>query len=564
MALFSPGIETREIDVGASVQEVGSSPGAIVLDADWGPVNTRTLITNETELVNTFGEPNDTNATRWFTAANFLNYAGSLIVARVVSFDALNATDEGTGVLIGNEDDYLSATTSGYSFIAKYPGDIGNSIRVEVCDDEANFSTWAYAGQFDTAPTTSDYATSFGASKDELHVVVLDEDGLITGTPNTVLETFSFLSKASDAKDTFGASTYYVDVINNESQYVWAGTNELSAAAPGEASYGDTAAGGLVFATDSAIITDSLTGGTLGSGAGAAELTTGIDLFESPEDVDISIILTADGGESLGATTHTLADEAISIAEARGDCLVVVSPMVLTSTGGVSSTPVTAIEDFVETLTRSTYAVVDTGWKYQFDKYADKFRYVPLNGDIGGIISRLDRVSEPWFSPGGFTRGNVLNVTRLAFNPKQAERDTLYKLGVNPVVTFPGSGTVLFGDKTFVSKPGVFDRINVRRLFIVLRKSISEFARAFLFENNDAFTRAQFTSATEQFLENIRSRRGIEDFRVACDDSNNTPQVINSNSFVGDIFVRPFRSINFIRLNFVGVRFGIEFSEIVG
>jgi hypothetical protein len=564
MALFSPGIETREIDVGASIQEVGSSPGAAVLDAEWGPVDERVLITNETELINTFGEPNDTNATRWFTAANFLNYSGALYVVRVVASDALNATDEGTGVLIRNEDALAGVTVSGFSFIAKYPGDIGNSLKVEVCDNSANFDAWGFSGQFDSAPGTSDYATSFGASEDELHIVVVDEDGLVSGVPNTVLETFGFLSKASDGRDTFGASTFYRDVINQQSQYVYAGTLELSTAGVGELSYGDSVTGAAAFATGGAIISDSLTGGTLGTGAGAAELTTGVALYTSPEDVDISVILTADGGEALGASTHNLADAATTIAEARGDCIVVVSPMVLSSTGVVASDPVDEIQTFASTLTRSSYVFVDSGWKFQFDKYNDKNRYVPLNGDIGGIISRLDRVSEPWFSPGGFTRGNVLNVVKLAFNPQQAQRDTLYKLGINPVVTFPGAGTVLFGDKTFVSKPGVFDRINVRRLFIVLRKSVSEFARSYLFENNDAFTRAQFRSATEQFLENIRSRRGVEDFRVVVDETNNTPQVINSNSFVGDIFVRPFRSINFIRLNFVGVRFGIEFSEIVG
>lgn len=564
MALYSPGIETREIDAGASVQEAGSTPGAVVIPGEWGPADQRVLITSETELVNRFGEPNNSNYREWFSAANFLAYVGAVYAVRAIADDALNANDDGVGILIKNDEEFEGITTSGETFIARYAGDMGNSLRVEVCDNTTTFSGWAYADQFNSAPGTSTHASQFGSSNDELHVVVVDEDGLISETPGTVLETYSYLSKASDAKNDFGGKNYYVDVLNSESAYVFVGTEDLVTASGTELSYGDSSSGAEAFASSDNIIATSLTGGTLGGGAGSAELTTAMSLFESPEDVDIGVIITGAGGEQPGSTTHAVLDQAITIAESRKDCVVGASPMVIGSTGAPSTTPYDDTDSFFSSVTRSSYVFADSGYKYQFDRYNDTYRWVPLNGDVMGLVSRLDRDYEPWFSPAGFTRGNILNVTKLAWNPNQTQRDNLYKQGINSVVNFPGQGTVLFGDKTFVSKPGAFDRINVRRLFIVLRKSVSDFAQSILFEQNDAFTRAQFTSAVEQFLANIQARRGIDDFRVIADDSNNTPTVINNNQFVGDIFVRPLNSINFIRLNFIAVRAGVEFSEIAG
>jgi phage tail sheath protein FI len=207
---------------------------------------------------------------------------------------------------------------------------------------------------------------------------------------------------------------------------------------------------------------------------------------------------------------------------------------------------------------------MDSGWKYQYDKFNDVYRYVPLNGDTGGTMVRTDQQRDPWYSPAGFNRGNIKNVIKLAFNPNKAERDVLYKAGVNPVVSFPGQGTVLFGDKTLLAKPSAFDRINVRRLFIVLEKSISTASKFTLFEFNDEFTRANFVNLVEPFLRDVQGRRGITDFRVVCDESNNTPEVIDRNEFIGDIFIKPARSINFIQLNFVAVRTGVDFSEVVG
>ena len=212
----------------------------------------------------------------------------------------------------------------------------------------------------------------------------------------------------------------------------------------------------------------------------------------------------------------------------------------------------------------SSYATLDSGWKYQFDKYNDLYRFVPLNGDVAGLMVRTDNTRDPWWSPAGFNRGNVKNVVKLPYNPLKAQRDQLYKKGINPIVTFPGQGTVMFGDKTLLAKPSAFDRINVRRLFIVLEKAISTASKFTLFEFNDDFTRAQFRNMVEPFLRDVQGRRGIFDFRVVCDESNNTGEVIDRNEFIGDIYIKPARSINFIQLNFVAVRTGVEFEEVVG
>lgn len=565
MALVSPGVEIREISAGSSVVEAGSSPGAIVIDAEWGPVGQRTLITNESELVSTFGEPNDTNARRWFTAANFLSYVGSLYVNRAVDEAAAkNADDLGTGTLIKNSEHYESVTVSGIKFAARYPGAIGDSIQIQVCDSATTFSGWGLKANFTGAPGTSTDAANYGATNDELHIAVVDQDGLITGSAGTVLETYEYLSKAAGAKNDVGGTNYYVDVIRDQSAFIFAGTKELVTVSGAETAYGTTlpTASGA-YASDEAIISISISGGVDGTTT-TSVLSSGIQVFANKEDVDISVILTADGGEALGAATHVVADAAIAIANTRKDVIVCVSPMILDATGGVDSGPAAEVTEFTAGLTRSTYAFVDSGYKYQYDRYNDKYRWIPLNGDIGGLISRLDRDYEPWFSPAGFSRGQIQNAVKLAWNPNQTERDTLYKDFVNPVVSFPGQGTILYGDKMFTSKPGPFDRINVRRLFMTVEASVEEYAQGLLFELNDAFTRSQFVNAVTQYLSNIQSRRGLEDFRVIADTSNNTAQVINNNQFVGDILIRPLNSINFIRLNFIAVRSGVEFSEIAG
>ena len=420
---------------------------------------------------------------------------------------------------------------------------------------------WEFASVFDYAPTTSDFATRRGVTQDEVHVVVVDEDGEWTGVKGTVLETFPALSVASDAKSEDGSALYYKEAINRQSKYIWWMKHPTSTGAdtaPNTASWGSSAnsASKPAFTQNRINVTKSMTGGAYGQTLTDAITITGFDKFKSSEDIDISLILA-------GSCSSTVASYLISnIAEVRKDCMVFISPEqsdVVNNDGG----EVTAINDFRNLLPSTSYAVIDSGWKYQYDKHNDTFRYIPLNPDVAGLVVRTTLERDFFFSPAGFNRGQVKNVARLAWNPNKTERDNLYKNGVNPVVSFSGQGTLLFGDKTLLSKPSAFDRINVRRLFITLEKSIANFAQFSMFEFNDDFTRSQFTSAVEPFLRDIQGRGGIQDFAVICDESNNTQEVIDRNEFIGSIFVKPTKSINFILLNFVAVRSGVEFEEVV-
>jgi phage tail sheath protein FI len=460
-------------------------------------------------------------------------------------------------ILIKNEEDYQQNYISGVdsaagTWTSKYPGVLGNSLKVSICDS-TGFTGWTYASSFGIAPGTSTYAAQNGGSLDELHIIVIDEDGKFTGTQNSVLEKFEFVSKASDAKTESGESNYYANVINNRSRYIW-WTNHPRTTTD----WGTTASSaGAYDAVPGGAITSSLTAGVDANVLSNGEIQAGYDLFADAETIDVNLII----GASANSTVGTYLVQ--SIAENRGDAVVFLSPTKVSVVDNKGQ-EVTDITTFRNTLPSSSYAVVDSGWKYQYDKYNDVFRWVPLNADIAGLCARTDATNDPWFSPAGFNRGNLKNVVKLAFNPSKANRDDLFKIGINPVVTFPGQGTVLFGDKTLLSKPSAFDRINVRRLFNVLKKSISTASKFSLFELNDEFTRAQFVGLVEPFLRDVQGRRGITDFKVVCDTTNNTPQVIDSNSFVGDIYIKPARSINFIQLNFVAVRTGVEFSEIIG
>ncbi|MFZ4600697.1 MAG: phage tail sheath subtilisin-like domain-containing protein, partial [Terrimicrobiaceae bacterium] len=408
---------------------------------------------------------------------------------------------------------------------------------------------WQYADQFGIAPGTSEYASSKGGSNDELHVVVIDEDGKFSGTANTVLEKYAFLSKASDAISSEGNSNFYKNVINQQSAYVW-----WMAHQPGSTNWG-TSAVGVTFDAIRSPFSASFSSGSDGV-IGTSEIINAYGKFSNADETNISLLISGPGN-------LTTAAYLISLAESRKDCMVFLSPPKSTVVNNAGN-EATAISAYRDTLTSSSYAAMDSGYKYQYDKFNDVYRYVPLNGDIAGLCARTDSERDPWFSPGGLTRGQIKNVIKLSYNPTKADRDTLYVKGVNPVVSFPGEGTVLFGDKTLLNRPSVFDRINVRRLFIVLEKSIARAARASLFEFNDSFTRAQFVGIVEPFLRTVQGRRGITDFRVVCNESNNTPDIIDNNQFVGDIYIKPSRSINFIQLNFVAVRTGVAFEEIVG
>jgi hypothetical protein len=469
-----------------------------------------------------------------------------------------------------------------------------------------------------------------------MHIAIIDEDGKFSGTANTVLERFSYVSKASDAKRDDGSSNYFVNVINDSSKYIWwlshanngasisgatintagvgtsgntadvyltfsggggtgangianvvngnltsvtilssgsgytsvptavpsgnltTGTIDVTITALGELNWGATAANTVFGDQQNVASSLSLSGGSYNVST-AAEISAGYDKFKNAEDVDISLIMTSDHGPTV---VSYVAD---NIAGYRRDAVFFASPSRNSCVNKPDNTE-TANNMVTErnALTSTSYGVMDSGWKYQFDKYNNVYRWVPLNGDIAGLCVRTDYDRDPWFSPAGLNRGVIKNAIKLAWNPNKTNRDILYKNGINPVITLPGQGTVLFGDKTMLAKPSAFDRINVRRLFIVLEKAIVKASQYSLFEFNDAFTRAQFVSLVEPYLRDVQGRRGIFDFRVVCNETNNTAEVIDRNEFIGDIYIKPARSINFIQLNFIATRTGVSFDEIVG
>jgi hypothetical protein len=472
-----------------------------------------------------------------------------------------------SGVKINNFDSYTASYAAGEGVVgewaAKYPGALGNSIKISMADAET-YDGWDYETQFDSAPGTSPYADSVGGENDELHIVVVDADGIWSGTAGTVLEKYAFVSKASDAKKSDGTNNYYKDVVNSQSKYIWwmDHTTSVATSVGGSGTSGvawGTAAAGVGFKDLSAVVTKTLDGGVDDLTATDGELMNGFEIFANDELYDVSLI-------ALGKASATVATYVINnVAEIRKDCVVFVSPQDASSGDiiiGSGSDATDAIVAYRNALPSTSYAVLDSGFKYQYDRYNDKYRYVPLNGDIAGLCARTDYTNDPWWSPGGLNRGQIKNVVKLAVNPGKTERDNLYKAGVNPVVNFPGQGTVLFGDKTLQAKPSAFDRINVRRLFIVLEKAIATAAKFQLFEFNDSFTRAQFKNLVEPFLRDVQGRRGVTDFRVVCDDTNNTGEIIDRNEFVADIYVKPNRSINFITLNFIAARSSVKFEEI--
>jgi hypothetical protein len=417
---------------------------------------------------------------------------------------------------------------------------------------------WAYHDVVQTPPVNSDYVSNMGMNSavDTVSVVVIDENGMFTGVPGTVLETFNNLSRASDAKTVGGADNYYRTVINDSSNYIWIA---------GPLPAGEGTAATVTTSTIKAPLTISLKYGQDGvseSNAPVSILATGYDLYKSSEDVDISLVMQ---GKPTGIGSYQLANYLIdNIATIRKDCVAFVSPPQSSVTGANKGNEALGLVSWRNSLSDSSYAVVDSGYKYMYDRYNDVYRWVPMNGDIAGLCARTDNQRDPWWSPAGFNRGQIKNVLKLRWNPGKTDRDILYKNGINPVVAFPGQGTVLYGDKTLQSMPSAFDHINVRRLFIVLEKAISIASKAFLFEFNDEFTRSQFVSLINPYLRDVQARRGITDFLVVCDTSNNTPERIDRNEFWGDIYIKPARSINFIQLNFVAVRTGVQFSEIFG
>jgi len=558
----SPGVQIKEIDATNVVPAVSTSIGGFVGSFNWGPVEQILTISSEQELVERFGTPDNNTFKYFFVAASFLKYGNALKVVRAASGHQ-NATSDGSGQLIKNEDDYENNYADGSlskgNWASKYPGSLGNSLKVEFVTQQvssSNYSNWSHSGEFDSAPGTSDYATDLGATtaNDEMHIVVVDEDGLISGTAGTVLERFAFVSQASDAKKADGTSNYYKEVVNSSSQYVWWIDHDSDLTNAGSSISG----GQTSFAGQTTVQSDSLSGAADDNTPTSGELQLGYDLFEDAETEDVNLLFAAPDANG----ENTIALDLISIANARKDCVAFVSPPIEDTVN--SSSPAADVKAFVDGLTSTSYAACDSTALYVYDKYNDVYRWIGAAGHQAGLCANTDRVADAWFSPAGVNRGQLLGVTKLAFNPKKADRDTLYKARVNPIVSLPGQGTLLFGDKTLLSRPSAFDRINVRRLFIVLEKAISTASKAQLFEFNDEFTRAQFRNLVEPFLRDVKGRRGVTDFLVVCDETNNTGQVIDANRFVADIFIKPARSINFITLNFIATRTGVEFSEIAG
>lgn len=559
---ISPGVSVSEVDLTTVVPAVSTTAGGYAGQFQWGPAGKKILITNETQLVSVYGKPDGNTATSFFSAANFLAYGNNLQVVRAANSSSYNSVSGGSAVQIANQDVYDVSYTSDSStipFIARYPGALGNSLKVSInsantsLNASATFANWQYSSSFTAAPNTSSYVASAGGAYDQMHVIVIDEDGLFSnGQKGTVLEVFPFLSKASDGVNDDGSPSYYRTVIRNQSRYIYAlGPVDYSNTS---ATWGSTAAG-TSFQGNSTGATASLASGT-SKAVQDSDVSSAWDVLANPDTVDVSLLISGDA-------STTIQQKVIDTAVARKDCVAFVSPP---STVITSATPDTVITTWAgTTIGRATsYAVADSGWKYQFDKYNNVYRWIPLNADIAGLCVNTDKVADPWYSPAGTTRGAIRNVVKLAWNPTQAQRDAIYSVGVNPVVSLPGQGTILYGDKTFMTQPSAFSRINVRRLFIVLEKAISNASKFSLFELNDEFTRAQFIALVEPFLRDVKGRRGIYDYRVVCDTTNNTSQVIDANQFVGDIYIKPARSINYIQLNFIAVRTGVSFKEIVG
>lgn len=623
----SPGIYSAEYDYTTRATSVTTAAGAIAGVFSNGPVDTPTFITSENQLLETFGPPTDENFETWFTAADFLSYSSALWVNRIVPSTTLNAVTTGTPGVYKTAEDALANTTIG-TLIARTPGTRGNKLKISICpsadafssntdsiasitmDIGAKFATItdyaelaagdilqvvdskgkkydlvvsdastanvqfsnAYTGKSALASATGTRkwgyykAAAFKApTANCVHIVVIDEDGgFKSGSEaGSILEVYDNVSVVAGTRDRDGNNKYYKDQIN----YGLGKVDLNNRPTPSKCLY---ATGATISASGSAVYA-SLAGGVNGTGdaeanVAFAELTSGYDVFVDKSTYDIRYLLQGKGRN--GTYNTGLANYIIdNVCEVRKDCLVFITP----SRNSVSRPYLNASDNAINELTAfrnalnsSSYAVLDSGYKYRYDAYNNVYRWTPMNGDIAGLVARTAVDRDPWYSPAGYNRGKLKNVIKLAFNPSEAERDLIYPLEINPVINQAGEGTVLFGDKTLLGAGSAFDHINVRMLFIAIKKAIENAAKSSLFEFNDAFTRAQFKNIVEPYLRDVQGRRGIYDFKVVCDETNNTPEVIDSNMFIGDVYIKPARSINYIKLNFISVDTGRSFNEIVG
>ena len=581
---LSPAIVVREFDLTPIVPNVDTSLAGYVGAFKWGPVDVPTIIQTEEQLASQFGTPDEERAVDYFSAAQYLRYSGNLIVNRTVPSgdvalgdSALNASSLQVGTLVKNEDHFEGQVLSDM-FIAKYPGELGNSLKVSMfaiesgesassAQTETYWENWTYADKFDAIPGTSEWAQNQPGTvlNDECHIVVVDEQGLITGDKGSVLETFSYVSLAKGAKTVDGGHNYIKNVLNQGSNFVWFGDFDSASFMNGDEWGTAPSLSGLTdYATNSSWSEDSasvsLGGGRDHVALDVGDYAIGFDQFEDAEDVDVSMLICPSMNSSTDQVT-VVNDVAAIAGVTRKDCVAIASPNRAAVVNNIDP-----VNDTLETTNQflaSSYLIVDNNFLRVYDKYNDQYIYVPAASTTAGIMAATDRNFGPWYSPAGERRGEYVGVTNLAYTANKAQRDELYKKGVNPIVQYAGRGILLWGDKTKLARPSAFDRINVRRLFLALEKSISVAARNFLFEFNDEFTRSEFVGIVEPLLREVQARRGLQDFRVQCDELNNTPEVIDRNEMVATIFIKPARSINFITLNFVATRTGADFEEII-
>jgi hypothetical protein len=644
MAYFSisPAVEFTETDLTTGITPVASSIGALAGEFEWGAVNDVTQVTNEADLVYYFGKPNNSTYNHWFTAYNFLQYSSDLRLVRTATAGQKNAVTSGTAISVKNIQDWEANYANGSAvvgmFAAKYPGILGNNIKISVADaatfkrtlsgtvslsDSSNtitgtgtsflsqvqlgdiltfnvagspvsvsgsaltlsvtgivsdteitvsdipgiaapnvtaVATWEYASQFAAAPIDSDQAVASESTGDGMHIIVLDATGKITGVKGQILEKLENISKASNDKKYDGTVSYYKNALR-ESTWVWWMDHPIPSNVTSVGlDFGDSTAPGS-YKNLVKPLTVTLSGGADGYGATDGEQESAISIFADAQKYDITLLMT-------GKVSPTVANFAIqNVAEVRRDCVAFVSPVNVSDNSviiGDTSDNINKIVAFRNALSGSSYAFLDSGFKYQYDKYNDVYRYIALNGDCAGVTARSIYTRNEWASPAGFNRGSVKNVTRLAINPNKSQRDTLFQNSINFVVSFPNSGPILFSDKTLLDRPSDFDAIGIRLLFILLEKSISSSARFFLFEQNTELTRKLFVSMITPFLRDIQGRGGISDFYVDVGSNVNTSTVIQSKTFAANIYIKSTKSIRFIKLNFIATPEGVAFSEITG
>lgn len=564
---LSPGVQTREIDLSTSIPAVATSLGGTVGRFTWGPAFEPYLCTSEADLVSVFGQPTNDTYPAFLSSAAFLKYANSLQVVRVVDSGAMNAAPSGNVTQITGSEDFETQLDSGTlteGFYARYPGLYGNGISVETHDGTATWGDWQYAGAFDVQPDSGN---------NEMAVVVV-VDG-------EVVERY-LVGLAQGDKNSDGGNIWAMDVINPRSKLIWVNTaNVTNTAAQSVAFSGGIAvSAGVPAHCDDGSGDDQATCEAAGNTwvlevdagtVGANEYMQGWDVLANADEINISLAIGGGISNENSAQVSIVSKYIIeTIAEIRKDCIAIISPPkeTVVNVGGATNAVnnVIAWRTDVAFNSASSYGTLDGNYKYVYDVYSDTYRWIGFSGDVAGLMAHTDSVRDAWWSPGGLNRGQIKGVVKLAYQPTLAHRDQLYMLpnGINPIVTFPGQGTVLWGDRTLLTKPSAFDRINVRRLFIILEKAISISAKYFLFEFNNEFTRKNFLNMVNPYLEGIKARQGMYDFYVQCDAENNTPEVIDSNQFIASIFLKPSKSINFITLNFVATKTGVDFAEVVG